>query len=56
MKLNKEWHLANKMPKNPTFEERLLWHEEHIKFCQCREMPNNIRHELERRKQEPKKK
>lgn len=38
-KLNKEWHLASKMPKNPTEEERLKWHIAHAKNCQCREMP-----------------
>lgn len=25
MNINKEWHLKNKMPKNPTFEERVRW-------------------------------
>jgi len=31
MKINKEWHLKNKMPKNPTFEERINWHIAHSK-------------------------
>jgi hypothetical protein len=35
-KINKEWHLANKMPKNPSEEQRLLWHIEHNKNCECR--------------------
>jgi hypothetical protein len=38
-KINKEWHLANKMPKNPTEEERLAWHIAHAQNCACREMP-----------------
>ena len=26
MKINKEWHEKNKMPKNAKFEERVKWH------------------------------
>lgn len=33
-KINKEWHLAHPMPKNPTQEQRLKWHLEHSKHCQ----------------------
>ena len=36
MPINKEWHLANKMPKNPTEEQRVTWHFEHAKHCRCR--------------------
>jgi hypothetical protein len=36
MKINKNWHLKNKMPKNPTAKERLTWHLEHAKNCDCR--------------------
>lgn len=28
-KLNKEWHLKNKMPKNATFIQRVQWHLAH---------------------------
>jgi len=38
MKINKEWHEKNKMPKNPTAEQRLKWHLEHQKHCKCREL------------------
>jgi hypothetical protein len=48
-KLNAEWHRINKMPKNPTLEQRLDWHREHEKYCACREMPRAIRAELDRR-------
>jgi hypothetical protein len=34
--INKEWHLVNKMPKNPSFEERVKWHVAHNKNCSCR--------------------
>jgi hypothetical protein len=50
MKINKEWHLKNKMPKNPTLEERIKWHTEHSKYCSCRKMPDNIRKEIGKEK------
>jgi hypothetical protein len=31
--INKEWHLKNRMPKNPTQKERMEWHIEHNKNC-----------------------
>lgn len=43
LKLNREWHEANRMPKNPSFEDRVAWHVEHQKHCACREMPQSIR-------------
>jgi hypothetical protein len=48
-KLNREWHLAHKMPKNPTHEQRLEWHLAHLLNCACREPPAEIRRELEAR-------
>jgi hypothetical protein len=38
MEINKDWHLKNKMPKNPTPQERLKWHLEHSKNCRCRSL------------------
>ena len=50
MKLNREWHLANRMPKNATLDQRVEWHLEHEKQCGCREdVPRTVRAELERR-------
>lgn len=49
MKLNKAWHLANKMPKNPTMEQRIAWHTGHAKHCRCREMPPQLKAEIEKR-------
>jgi hypothetical protein len=49
MKLNKEWHLQHRMPKNPTMEERIRWHIEHAKHCTCREMPATIKEEIKKR-------
>jgi hypothetical protein len=54
LKINKEWHLKNKMPKNPTLEERINWHIEHAKNCNCREIPGNIKEEINKRKKEGK--
>lgn len=52
MQINKEWHLKNRMPKNPTLEERINWHIEHAKHCSCRAMPKSIKKEIEGRKKE----
>jgi alpha-amylase/alpha-mannosidase (GH57 family) len=50
MKINKEWHLHNPMPKNPSLEERIHWHLSHAKACKCREMPESIAKEIRKRK------
>ncbi len=50
--MNKEWHLKNKMPKNPSLEDRINWHIEHSKNCSCREMPESILKEIAGRKKE----
>ncbi len=42
-KINKEWHLAHGMPKNPSLTERVNWHIEHAKNCACRPMPESIK-------------
>jgi len=42
MKLNKEWHLAHPMPKNPSFEQRVKWHLEHQKHCRCRKISGKL--------------
>lgn len=38
-KINKGWHKKNRMPKNPTFEQKVKWHREHQKNCKCRPIP-----------------
>ena len=40
--MNKTWHEKNKMPINPTPEQRAVWHIEHLKNCDCREPTPNI--------------
>lgn len=48
-KLNKEWHLKNRMPANPTFEQRVQWHLAHEKNCSCRAVPKKLLEEMKRR-------
>lgn len=49
MTINREWHLANRMPPKATLEERINWHLAHAANCDCREMPDSIRKEIEAR-------
>lgn len=44
MKINKAWHETNRMPKNATLEQRIAWHLEHQKHCQCRPIPEKLLH------------
>ncbi len=43
MKLNRDWHLKHKMPEKATMAERIAWHLEHQKNCQCRAMPDDVK-------------
>ena len=51
-KLNRDRHLANKMPKNPALEQRIAWHIEHSKNCACRAMPESIQAVIKQMKKE----
>jgi hypothetical protein len=53
MKTNGEWHLKNRMPKNPSFEQRVQWHLEHQKNCKCRPIPPKLLEEIENKKAKP---
>ncbi|HLG12005.1 MAG TPA: hypothetical protein VI876_09620 [Dehalococcoidia bacterium] len=46
-KLNREWHLAHVMAKNPTNEQRYTWHLEHEQACACRAISDKLRREIE---------
>lgn len=49
-KINADWHLKNKMPKNAGFEQRVEWHREHQKHCKCREgFPKKLAEEMKKR-------
>lgn len=49
MKINKEWHLKHKMPKNPTMDQRIQWHLAHAKNCGCRKIDGKIAEEMKKR-------
>jgi Uri superfamily endonuclease len=36
-RINKDWHMQNKMPDKPTPEQRARWHIDHLKNCACRQ-------------------
>jgi hypothetical protein len=42
-RLSAAWHERHPMPKNPTTEQRLAWHQAHEKNCGCRPMPAKLR-------------
>jgi len=46
MKTNKEWHEKNRMPKNANFQQRVAWHLEHQKNCNCRPIPEKLLKEM----------
>ena len=41
--MNVEWHRDNRMPKNASTRQRLAWHLEHQRFCQCRPIPARLK-------------
>ncbi|MDD4319339.1 MAG: hypothetical protein PHW10_03380 [Candidatus Peribacteraceae bacterium] len=48
--INKEWHLAHRMPEKASMDQRIHWHVEHRKHCRCRpEIPLRVREEMEER-------
>jgi hypothetical protein len=49
MKINKEWHDKNRMPKNPSFEQRVQWHLAHTKNCNCRPIPKKLLEEMNKK-------
>ncbi|MBK8520500.1 MAG: hypothetical protein IPL54_06315 [Chitinophagaceae bacterium] len=49
MKLNKEWHVNNPMPKNSTFEQRVKWHLAHQQNCLCRPIPAKLAGEMKQK-------
>jgi hypothetical protein len=52
VKLNREWHEANKMPRNATLQQRYEWHLEHEKACGCRPMPPGLRAQVASKQQQ----
>ncbi len=48
MKINAEWHKKNRMPPKATLEQRIKWHLEHQKNCNCREIPAKLLAEIKK--------
>lgn len=46
-KINKEWHLANKMPKKSTQEQKMKWHIEHLKHCNCHPVSAKLQKDID---------
>ena len=49
MKINKEWHQKNQMPKNASIEQRIAWHLAHTRNCGCRGIPEKLLEEMGKR-------
>ena len=49
MKINAEWHTKNRMPKNPTLNQKVEWHLAHAKNCTCRPLTGKILEEIKKR-------
>lgn len=45
--VNAEWHKKHPMPKNPTLQQQVDWHLEHLKNCNCRrDLPEKLKAEM----------
>ena len=49
MKINAEWHLKNRLPEDPTLDQRVKWHIEHARHCSCGSLDEEILDELKKR-------
>jgi hypothetical protein len=45
--VNKEWHEKNKMPKNPSHEQKMNWHIDHSKNCSCYPISEKLQKEMD---------
>jgi hypothetical protein len=52
MAINREWHEQNPMPPKATLAQRIRWHVEHAKHCDCRPMPESIADAIEKEQRE----
>lgn len=49
-RINAAWHKAHRMPHNATVDQRIKWHLEHLKNCQCRtDIPEGLKKEMKKR-------
>lgn len=41
-RMNREWHMANRMPPNATEDQRIAWHTAHAHACGCRKIEGGV--------------
>jgi uncharacterized protein YdhG (YjbR/CyaY superfamily) len=41
-KLNAAWHRRNRMPRNASLYQRVVWHLAHARACGCRPIPRSV--------------
>jgi hypothetical protein len=41
-KTNRLWHEANRMPRNASGDQRIVWHLAHAQACGCRPVPPGV--------------
>ena len=49
MTVDVEWHSKNRLPDNPTLDERVRWHIEHARRCACNPSDGDILEELKKK-------
>ena len=49
MKINRQWYMRNRMPKNPSLKEKVKWHLEHSRNCSCRPITNKVKEAIKPR-------
>jgi hypothetical protein len=50
LKMNTGWHKLHPMPHHATTDQRIEWHLQHLRHCQCRtDLPQKIKEEIQKR-------
>jgi hypothetical protein len=49
MEINTAWHSRNRLPEDPTLDQKIKWHIEHARHCSCRSFDPEILEELKKR-------
>jgi hypothetical protein len=55
IRMNKAWHLLNKLPLGSSVEQRISWHIAHQKHCGCRPIPTSLLDKIDKRESQAKK-
>jgi hypothetical protein len=54
MAIDREWHKKHRMPPRATDDQRLHWHLEHSKHCDCRPLSQKFVDDLKKRSKDEK--